>query len=122
MSLFGEEQWDDILEQHRRQAKNALVGKLSNSEIVQAALNQFCIDSGIQLDQCGDVENEIIIKEGGVAETIIQQADEVGCDLIAMAVSKGILSSGRVLGNNIRSVVKKAAVPVLVVPNTTRSS
>jgi nucleotide-binding universal stress UspA family protein len=119
MSHFGEKRWNDILDQHRRQAKTALVGKLSNSQIVQATLNEFCLEAGINSDQCGYVQNEIIVKEGGVVDTILQQADETGCDLIAMAVSKGVLSSGGVLGNHIRSVVKKAHVPVMVVPTAT---
>ena len=45
----------------------------------------------------------------------VDQAREHRCDLIVMGASEGLLS-GSSVGNNIKSVLKKSKVPVLVVP------
>ena len=58
---------------------------------------------------------EIVVKEGDTIEAILKQATESQCDLIVMGASEGLLS-GISVGKNIKSVLKKSKVPVLVVP------
>jgi nucleotide-binding universal stress UspA family protein len=115
ISLFGKQQWDRVSSQHFHDARNMLIGKLSSQQIIRAALEQFCRDSGINQAQCGIVSTEIVIKQGDVVDTILQEAAAQQCDLIAMGASKGLVS-GTTLGAHIKSTMKKAKVPVLMIP------
>jgi nucleotide-binding universal stress UspA family protein len=60
-------------------------------------------------------QSEVVVKEGDVVDVILQQASENNCDLIVLGASEGLLTSSSV-GGNIKSVLKKSKVPVLVVP------
>jgi nucleotide-binding universal stress UspA family protein len=116
VGLFGEDKWTEILSRHKEEVQHALIGKISSRQMVRTALSEFCRQEGIGKDQCGGSQNEIIIKEGDVIETILQQAAEHECDLIVMGASKGLLT-GTAVGHNIKSVLKKSKIPTLVVPS-----
>jgi nucleotide-binding universal stress UspA family protein len=115
MALFGDAQWAEILSRHKAEIQHALIGKISSRQMVRTALSEFCREAGIGKDQCGVDQNEIIIKEGDVIETILQESADHECDLIIMGASKGLLS-GTSVGHNIKSVLKKSKVPTLVIP------
>ncbi len=119
-SLFGQDRWQKVLKNNREEAKHALVGKVTPKQMVRTALSEFCKEN--KADDQGDVipDYEIIVKEGDdVVPAILKQCAESQCDLIIMGASEGILS-GFSVGTNIKSVLKKSKVPVLVVP-TSRS-
>lgn len=115
MGLFGFSKWNEVLLQHKEEARHALVGKVSNKQMIHSALSEFCRESGIDNDQCGIFENEIVVTEGVIVEQILQQATEHSCNLIIMGANKGILS-GSSVGHNIKSILKKSKIPTLVVP------
>ena len=115
MSLFGQEKWQEVLRNNRDVAKHALVGKVSPRQMVKTALNQFCKENTTEGENYAIPNNEIVVAEGDVIETILQQAAEHKCDLIIMGAGEGLLS-GVSVGKNIKSVMKRAKVPVLVVP------
>ncbi len=109
-SLFGEDKWDEILNEHKEEAQHALIGKISERQMARTALNQFCRESDAL-----SAKDQILVVEGDLIDTILQQAEEHQCDLIVMGASKGLLS-GTSVGHNIKSVLKKAKIPTLVVP------
>lgn len=115
VGLFGEDKWQEIIVRHKEEVQHALIGKISSKQMVRTALSEFCREAGIEKDQCGGNQNEIVIKEGDVIDTILQQAAEHECDLIVLGASKGLLS-GTSVGHNIKSILKKSDVPTLVVP------
>jgi nucleotide-binding universal stress UspA family protein len=116
MGLFGFGKWQEVLSQHKEEARHALVGKVSHKQMIRSALSEFCRESGIGYDQCGIIEHQIVVTEGDVAEEILLQAKEHACDLIIMGVNKGLLT-GLSVGHNIKSVLKKSTIPTLVVPS-----
>jgi nucleotide-binding universal stress UspA family protein len=113
--LFGEKRWRDILHEKVDSAKRTLIGKAKRSEMIRAGLNEFCRDAGIARDECGYVETETVINEGVVVDEILSQAKTRKCDVIIMGANQGLLT-GTSLGRNIKSVIKNAKVPVIVVP------
>ena len=115
MGLFGSSKWREVLLQHKKEARHALIGKVSQKQMIRTALSEFCRESGIDNDQCGTIENEIVVTGGDVVEEILLQATEHACDLIIMGANKGLLS-GSSVGHNIKSVLKKSKIPTLVVP------
>lgn len=114
-SLFGQEKWQEVLRNNRDVAKHALVGKVSPKQMVQTALNQFCKENKTEDENHAIPNNEIFVADGDVVETILRQAAEHKCDLIIMGAGEGLLS-GVSVGKNIKSVMKRAKIPVLVVP------
>ena len=115
IGLFGQEKWFQILKNNKEEAKHALVGKVSPRQMVRTALSEFCKVNDTGEVDCVIPQNEIVVKEGGVVEVILEQAAEHKCDLIVMGANEGLLS-GSSVSNTIKSVLKKAKVPVLVVP------
>jgi nucleotide-binding universal stress UspA family protein len=114
-SVFGHDNWQKVLKNNREEAKHALVGKVTPKQIVRTALSEFCKEDK-RVDEDYVIPNyEIVVKDGDVVDTILKQATEFKCDLIVMGASEGLLS-GISVGNNIKSVLKKSKVPVLVVP------
>jgi nucleotide-binding universal stress UspA family protein len=115
VGLFGQDKWQQVLKNNKEEAKHALVGKVSPKQMARTALSEFCKEN--QIEEKGYVipPSQIVVKEGDVVEVILEQAAEHKCDLIIMGASEGLLSSSSV-GNNIKSVLKKSKVPVLVVP------
>ncbi len=115
IGLFGQEKWRQVLKNNREEAKHALVGKVSPKQMVRTALSEFCRETDTGEEGCVVPQHEIVVKEGDVVEVILAQAAEHKCDLIVMGASEGLLS-GSSVGNNIKSVLKKSKIPVLVVP------
>jgi len=115
MGLFGSKKWHEVLSQHKEEARHALIGKVSPKQMVRTALSEFCREAGMTNDGYTTLQSEIVVTEGDVVEEILRQAEEHSCDLIIMGAGKGLLS-GISVGNNIKSVLKKANIPTLVVP------
>ncbi len=114
-SVFGHDKWQQVLKNNREEAKHALVGKVTPKQIVRTALSEFCKENKRE-DETYVIPNyEIVVKDGNVVEVILKQASEFKCDLIVMGASEGLLS-GISVGHNIKSVLKKSKIPVLVVP------
>ncbi|MBU1565199.1 MAG: universal stress protein [Proteobacteria bacterium] len=114
-SVFGQDKWGEVLKNNREEAKHSLVGKVSPKQMVRAALNEFCKENEPGTESQEIPNNEIVVKEGDVVGVILQQAAQYKCDLIVMGASEGLLS-GSSVGNNIKSILKKSKIPVLVVP------
>lgn len=121
IKLFGKEKMKDILEQHRKTAQNALIGKVSSHRMASSALDQFCRETRDDNNQCGVSDYEIIIKEGDVVETIIHEATEHNCDMIVMGASDGIIS-GTKIGANVKAVLDTSKIPTLVISATEASN
>jgi nucleotide-binding universal stress UspA family protein len=113
--LFGEGQWQGIVETHMKDAHQMLVGKVTSKQMIRAALSQFCEETGINAEECGYVDREIVIKEGEVVEEILSHIKSHSCDVVVMGASKGFLT-GTSVGPVIKSVLKKSKTPVMVIP------
>ena len=114
-SLFGEKKWNEILLHHREEAQHALIGKISERQMARTALSEFKRESNGSITRDGAGQDKIVVIEGDVIATILQQAEEHRCDLIVLGASKGLLS-GTAVGHNIKSVLKQSKIPTLVIP------
>ena len=115
VNLFGEDKLQQILRNNTEEAKQALVGKVTPKQMARTALSEFSKENEARAEIYNVPQSQIVIKEGDVVEVILEQAAENQCDLIVMGTSEGLLSSSSV-GSNIKSVLKKSKVPVLIVP------
>ena len=114
-SLFGQDQWQQILKNNKEEARHALVGKVTPKQLARTVLSEFCKENKKEDENYVIPNYEIMVKEGDVIETILKQAVESECDLVIMGASEGLLS-GISVGKNIKSVLRKSKIPVLVVP------
>jgi nucleotide-binding universal stress UspA family protein len=115
IGLFGQDKWHQVLKNNMEEAKHALVGKVSPRQMARTALSEFCKENEPVGENSVIPPSVVVVQEGEVVDAILQQASENNCDLIIMGASEGLLSSSSV-GGNIKSVLKRSKVPVLVVP------
>ncbi|MDK9706164.1 MAG: universal stress protein [Desulforhopalus sp.] len=115
IGLFGHDKWHQVLRNNKEEAKHALVGKVSPKQMARTALSEFTRNNEDDDQDFIIPPSEIVVKEGDVVDAILGQAAEHKCDLIIMGANEGLLS-GSSVGGTIKSVLKKAKVPVLVVP------
>jgi hypothetical protein len=113
--LLGNEQWKEILDWHEKGARQALIGKKSSNSLIRDALKQFCNEAGIDDGSCGYQSREIVVCEGDIIEEIIRQSKNFGCDLIIIGTREGFFTETS-LGPTVKGVLKKSAIPVIVVP------
>lgn len=113
--LFGEEKWQQMQEAHERTARDIIIGKRTDYDVIRRALADFCADAVAGDSRCSFETHEIVVTSGNVAEEILQAAAEKECDLIVIGAHKGLISRTAV-GTVAKGVLHEARVPVLVVP------
>lgn len=113
--LFGEQEWEKMLNAKEYDAWEALIGKKSTNKIIQEALKQFCSREGIDNASCGYNSREIVITDGAVVEDIIATAEKYNCDLIVLGASQGLVSQNSI-GSTTKSILRRSSTPVMVVP------
>ncbi|MCF8037361.1 MAG: universal stress protein [Desulfobacteraceae bacterium] len=114
--VLGEEKWAALKKEHEQDARQALIGKMSPGQIGQKVLRQYCADAGIDAESCDFNWQEVVAADKNIAGAILGQAKRHGCDMIVLGAGKGFLG-GNAVGSTIKGVLKKAQVPVLVVPS-----
>jgi nucleotide-binding universal stress UspA family protein len=105
ISILGEERWQQVQD---RNVQEVL-------ETIKARLEKFCNDMSAKLDQCSFVVEDIIVTTGQPVESILEQADKSGCDLIVMGTHGHKALSDSMLGSTARRVVRRSLKPVMVV-------
>lgn len=113
--MLGEKQWQETIASQASGAREQLIGKKSSNTMIQSALAQFCSEAGIDDNACGYHSREIVVTDGEVVHDIIQSAQDYKCDLIVLGVKEGFLSHNAI-GPTIKSVMRQARIPVMVVP------
>ena len=113
--LLGEEQWKQMMLNYENEARQTLIGKRSSSKLIRKVLEHFCTEAGIDDESCGYHAREVVIIEGEVVESIIETSKKYDCDMIIMGGHEGLISK-KTVGTTIKSVLKRSAVPVMVVP------
>ncbi len=115
--VLGEEKWEALKKEHEQDARQALIGKMSPGQIGQKVLRKYCEDAGIDAESCGFNWHELVVADRDIPGAIVNQAEQNGCGLIVLGARKGFLG-GNAVGSTIKSVLRKSAIPVLVVPPT----
>ena len=109
------EHWEKIKAGHMEEAKQALIGKRKDRMLARAVLDQFCKD--MNQDHC-DVRigaDDIIVERGNPVELILSESKARNCDLIVMGTHGHGTLADAMLGSTARRVVRRSAIPVLVV-------
>lgn len=113
--LLGENSWKEIMQAHEKKARQSLIGKRATSKLIRNALEFYCSEAGIDEASCGYQSREVVIGDGNVAESIIENSKAYACDLIIIGGNEDRLL-GKSVGAIVKSVLRKSKIPVLVVP------
>ncbi len=98
-----------------KSARDILIGKRRDAEVIRDALNLFCEDANSGLKD-KPPEYQIIVKQGDAVQRILSVAKSEQCDLIVMGHGKYGALEEAVLGSTTKSLLKKCKIPVLIIP------
>lgn len=114
---IGADQWEQIKQRNIQEARGALIAKKRDNVPIREVLEQFSETAkAAGSEKRAAAADEILVKSGNPVDQILAQAEKRNCDLIVMgSYGHGILEEA-VMGSTARRVLRKAKVPVLVVP------
>ena len=103
-------------DEHARSARDILIGKRQEADIVKDALSMFYEDLKPQMSRQDTPPDEILVKKGDTVDEIIAAVRKYNCDLIVMGHGKYNALAEAVIGSTTKTVLRKSKVPVLVIP------
>ena len=117
MSFVGEDLWSEIKRRNELDARDILIGKKEDIDILQKALNRFCEDVKDCLPE-PKVEIEVsVVRSDNASEEVVRQAEKRGCDIIVMGHhSRGALAHF-FLGSTAQGILRLSKKPILLIPH-----
>ena len=118
VGYVDEDLWEEIKKRNLEEARDLLVRRKRNDAAVRNAVDQFCQDT-LPPDEGGKpyVTYDILVKEGGDPVETVEQTVKTGeYDLIVVSRHGHGVLEGTLLGDTARRIVRRCAVPVLVIP------
>ena len=112
---ISSERWDEIKQQHFKEAQQSLIGKRKDHFAIKEVLDQFCEDAKKDSEGGGFETDDIIVERGNPVEQILKQAEEKKCDLIVMGTQGHGTLADAMMGSTARRVLRRSRKPVLVV-------
>ncbi len=115
LGYVDEKLWAKIKTRNLDEAKNILIKRKRDNAAIHACVGQFCDEIQAEMPDQADVTYDIEIKMGDPIEQIIKVSEAGNYDLIVMGShSRGPLKTA-VMGDTVKSVVRRSRIPVLVV-------
>jgi nucleotide-binding universal stress UspA family protein len=108
-------QWQKIKEQHLQEAREALIGKRREGQIIREVLGQFYQQAGKDLGSDALDADEIIVERGQPVEQIVRVAEEHKIDLIVLGRHGYGTLKDALMGGVARGVLRHSQKPVLLV-------
>ncbi len=84
-------------------------------QMIKTRLEAFCTEMDSEIDSCRLLVENIKIEKGNPSEEILIVSKEINADMIVMGTHGYNMLQDALIGGTARNVVKKSAVPVLVV-------
>jgi len=115
LNMITTDTWEEIKMRHYSEARDELIGKRRDHIAIKEVLQAFSEEANANGEDQTFVTDEILIKPGTPAETIVQTANERNCDLIIMGTHGHGAIADVLIGSTARWVVKQSQIPVLVI-------
>jgi nucleotide-binding universal stress UspA family protein len=114
-NMINTDTWKEIKKRYYSEAWDQLIDMkrdhMAMREVLQAFSEEVQADAE---DQTFDAD-DILIKNGAPAETIVQTAQEQNCDLIVMGTHGHGAITDVLIGSTAKWVVRQSSIPVLVI-------
>ncbi len=115
LGYVDEKLWSEIKTRNLEEAKDLLIKRKRDNAAIRECVGQFCEEMQANMPDQVDVTYSVLVKMGDPVAAIIKEAEKGNYDLIVMGShGQGSLKSA-VMGDTVKSVVKRSKVPVLVV-------
>ncbi len=115
LGYVDEKLWSEIKTRNLEDAKDILIKRKRNNAAIRACVGQFCEETQAENPDQKNISYGIEVKMGDPVDEIIKEADSGNYDLIVMGShSRGPLKT-TVMGDTVKSVVRRSKIPVLVV-------
>ena len=115
LNMISTDKWEEIKMRNYSEARDELIGKRKDRIALKEVLQAFSEEANSGAGDQSFVTDEILIRTGAPAETIVQTAKEQNCDLIAMGTRGHGAIADVLIGSTARWVVKHSPIPVLVI-------
>ena len=120
-TFLGSEEWKIIRERNMAETKEILVGKLNDKAKIHMALKSFWDDAKRGTSKAENNGDEIIVKEGVLIDTILEQAKISQCDIIVMAYYARNMLAEAMMNGITRRVLRRSKRPILLIPKEEKS-
>ena len=115
MNMVDTDTWNEIKMRHYSEARDQLIGKKRDHVAIKEVLEAFSEGAKAAGEDQAFVTDEILIKSGAPAETIVETAKEQNCDLIVLGTHGHGLIADVFIGDTTKWVLKHSPIPVLVI-------
>lgn len=115
-SYMGQAAWDKIKSDQEKDVRGLLIGKKTERQILGQAIRKMTESLYANGELSPFETDEIVVGEGNVTEAVLETTREKNCDLIVMAAQGELLLATAGLGRTTKNILKRAPVPVLIVP------
>ena len=121
-SMINARTLKEIKNRHYSEARENLIGKKRKHVAIKEILQAFSDEVTAKAEDQTAVTDEILIREGPPAETILETAKAQNCDLIVLGTHGQGGMAKILVGSIAKQVLRHADVPVLVIrlPKTER--
>jgi nucleotide-binding universal stress UspA family protein len=115
LNMINTDTWEEIKARHYSEARDELIGKRKDRIALKEVLQAFSDEANGNGEDQTFVTDEILIKPGAPAETIVQTAKERDCDLVVMGTHGHGTIADVLIGSTAKWVVRHSPIPVLVI-------
>jgi nucleotide-binding universal stress UspA family protein len=115
LNMIDDDTWNQIKTRHYSEAREKLSDMKRDHAALKEVLQAFSDKAKSQAENQGFSTDEILIKSGAPAETIVQTAQEQQCDLIVMGTHGHSVIADVFIGSTAKWVVRHSPIPVLVI-------
>jgi nucleotide-binding universal stress UspA family protein len=114
--MLGREKYEELRKRAQTDIRETLIGKKRDSVMIKQALEAFWEETKEAETPRSGVMDEIIVKEGNIADEIVEQAEKGGCDMIILAYHARNMVAEAMMRGVTRRVLRRSKRPVLLVP------
>ncbi len=118
VDMIGDEAYEKIQQENESYARNILVGKQKQVPIIKDALEKLgqkaASEEGLEGDK--PLVEGVTIRMGKIVDEILEVSVEASCDMIVMGHHQRSLLTKAVVGSTTRGVMRRAKMPVFLVP------
>ncbi len=114
-NMITTDTWKEIKMRHYSEARDKMIGKKRDHIAIKEVLQAFSEEVKADEEDQTFVTDEILIKDGAPAETIVQTAIEQNCDLVVMGTRGHGVIADVLIGSTAKWVIRQSPTPVLVI-------
>ena len=114
-NMINTDTWQEIKNRHYSEARDQLIGKKRDHIALKEVLQAFSEEALADATDQTFITDEVLIKHGTPAETVVETAQERNCDLIVMGTHGQRSIADVFVGSTAKWVIRNSPIPVLVI-------